>query len=393
MPIDSSARAPFAEIAGSTHEAARPRIEATSDAGRTILFLRGSWRLAQASAIESEVGKLNLGPASDCVLDGSQLVELDTAAAYLLLRGLQDAGVAGEKISVHAMRPGHERLWGLVRDRTVAPPALATTRRHPFLQRVGFASTRIGRTLATHAGFVGQLTLELLALLRRPKLFRIKETVAQFEVVTLDAVPIAALVSFLIGIVFAYLLGVQAQAYGATIFVVDGVGLAICRELAPLLVAVIVAGRSGAAFTAQIGSMKVQEETDAISTLGLSPIQVLVIPRLVALVVGLPLLVFVGDLAGIVGGIVISATQLDITPSSFMSRLHTVLPLSAVIIGIAKAPVFATAIAVIACRMGLSVERDARSVGEHTTSTVVQSIVWVIVLDAVFAIALQRAGV
>jgi phospholipid/cholesterol/gamma-HCH transport system permease protein len=216
--------------------------------------------------------------------------------------------------------------------------------------------------------------------------------VAQFEVVTLDAIPIAALVSFLIGVVFAYLLGVQAQTYGATIFVVDGVGIAICRELAPLLVAVIVAGRSGAAFTAQIGSMKVQEETDAIRTLGLSPIQVLVIPRLVAIVVGLPLLVFVGDLAGIAGGIVISATQLDITPRSFISRLHSVLPISAVVIGIVKAPVFASAIAVIACRMGLSVERDARSVGEHTTSTVVQSIVWVIVLDAVFAIALQRAG-
>ena len=393
MPSDSAARATSLDLAASTREPAAPQVEATSEASTTVLSLRGSWRLAQASAIESAVGRLNLGAASDCVLDGSQLVELDTAAAYLLLRGLEGAGVAGAKIGVRAMQPRHERLLDLVRDRMVAPPALATTERYPFLERVGFASARIGRTLATHAGFVGQLTLELLALLRRPRLFRIKETVAQFEVVTLDAVPIAALVSFLIGIVFAYLLGVQAQAYGATIFVVDGVGLAICRELAPLLVAVIVAGRSGAAFTAQIGSMKVQEETDAIRTLGLSPIQVLVIPRLVALVVGLPLLVFIGDLAGIAGGIVISATRLEITPASFISRLHTVLPLSAVIIGIAKAPVFAAAIAVIACRMGLSVERDARSVGEHTTSTVVQSIVWVIVLDAIFAIALQQAGV
>ena len=119
--------------------------------------------------------------------------------------------------------------------------------------------------------------------MRRPRLFRFRETVSQFECATLDAIPIVVLVTFLIGVVFAYLLGVQAQRYGATIFVVDGVGLAICRELAPILVAIIVAGRSGAAFTAQIGSMKVQEETDAISTLGLSPVQVLVIPRLVAL--------------------------------------------------------------------------------------------------------------
>ena len=291
------------------------------------------------------------------------------------------------------MRAGEEKLLDLVRDRMVAPPCAATTQHHPFLQRIGLSATNVAEQLATHAAFVGHLTVELFALLRQPRLFRLKETVAQFEVVTLDAIPIAALVSFLIGVVFAYLLGVQAQTYGATIFVVDGVGIAICRELAPLLVAVIVAGRSGAAFTAQIGSMKVQEETDAIRTLGLSPIQVLVIPRLAAIVVGLPLLVFIGDLAGIAGGIVISATQLDITPRSFISRLHWCCRSALSSSASPRRRCSRSAIAVIACRMGLSVERDARSVGEHTTSTVVQSIVWVIVLDAVFAIALQRAGV
>jgi phospholipid/cholesterol/gamma-HCH transport system permease protein len=197
----------------------------------------------------------------------------------------------------------------------------------------------------------------------------------------------------LVGVVFAYLLGAQARRYGATIFVVDGVGLAICRELGPLLVAVIVAGRSGAAFTAQIGSMKVQEETDAIRTLGLSPVQVLVIPRLVAIVIGLPLLVFLGDIAGITGGMLIGAWQFDISPAAFAHRLHAVLPLSALAIGLAKAPVFAAFIALIACRMGLTVTPDSRSVGEHTTSTVVQAIVWVITLDAAFAVTLQYMGI
>ena len=370
-----------------------PSIEVASENGETILYLQGSWRLAQATAVADDVSRLPLSGSAGCVLDGSRLAELDTAAAFLLLREMHRQGIDTAKIGVRAMRPGEEKLLDLVRDRMVESPSAATTQHLPFLQRIGMSAADLAATLATHAAFIGHLTVELFALLRQPGLFRLKETVAQFEVVTLDAIPIAALVSFLIGVVFAYLLGVQAQTYGATIFVVDGVGIAICRELAPLLVAVIVAGRSGAAFTAQIGSMKVQEETDAIRTLGLSPIQVLVIPRLVAIVVGLPLLVFIGDLAGIAGGIVISATQLDITPRSFISRLHSVLPISAVVIGIAKAPVFASAIAVIACRMGLSVERDARSVGEHTTSTVVQSIVWVIVLDALFAIALQRAGV
>ena len=164
----------------------------------------------------------------------------------------------------------------------------------------------------------------------------------------------------------------------------------VCRELSPILVSVLVAGRSGAAFTAQIGTMKVEEEIDAISTLGLSPLQVLVIPRLVALVVALPLLVFVGDVAGITGGMLVGAWQLDIAPQVFLDRVHGVLEMRHVVVGLVKAPVFAAFIAVIACRMGLLVARDARSVGENTTSTVVQCIVWVILLDAVFAVVFQH---
>ena len=203
------------------------------------------------------------------------------------------------------------------------------------------------------------------------------------EAVGVDAIPIVAMLTFLIGVVFAYLLGLQAQRYGATIFVVDGIGLAVCREMSPLLTAVLVAGRSGAAFTAEIGSMKVQEEVDAIRTLGLSPVQVLVVPRLVAIVIALPLLVFVGDLAGLLGGQLIGATQLDISSQAFLNRLHATLTTKAVVVGLVKAPVFAACIAMIACRMGLLVSRDARSVGQNTTSTVVQSICWVIVIDAV----------
>jgi phospholipid/cholesterol/gamma-HCH transport system permease protein len=261
------------------------------------------------------------------------------------------------------------------------------------VQRVGAAAINLWRLLVSHNAFVGAVALDALDLVPRPRRFRLRETVSQFESAGLDAVPIVALVTFLIGVVFAYLLGQQALRYGANIFVVDGVGLAMCRELSPLLAAVIVAGRSGAAFTAQIGTMKVQEEIDAISTLGLSPIQVLVIPRIVALTLALPLLVFVGDAAGIAGGMLVAAWQLDIAPATFLERLHDVLPLRALVVGLVKAPVFAVFIALIACRMGMLVARDARSVGVNTTSTVVQSIVWVIVLDAAFAVAFQRLGI
>jgi phospholipid/cholesterol/gamma-HCH transport system permease protein len=201
---------------------------------------------------------------------------------------------------------------------------------------------------------------------------------------------VVALVTFLIGVVMAYMLGLQAEKYGANIFVVDGVALGMTREFSPLIVATIMAGRSGAAFTAQLGTMKLTEEIDAIRTLGLDPAQVLVLPRVLALVLTLPLLVFVGDVAGLAGAAMMANSTLDITPQAFMSRLHVALSPRHYAIGIGKAPVFALFIAIIGCRMGMSVSRDTRSIGINTTSTVVQGIVAVILLDAIFAVIFQE---
>jgi phospholipid/cholesterol/gamma-HCH transport system permease protein len=368
-------------------------IQLESENGTGILRLSGVWRLSNLAAIFAALQSSGLGACEHFVLEGSGLQELDTAAGFILYQHLAGVGCTESMVTLRGFAPHHERLLDLIRERMTCPPAATKTRHRGPLSRIGVATLRLWQLLKVHVAFVGTVASELLALLRRPKLFRFKETVSQFEVICLDAIPIAALVAFLIGVVFTYLLGLQAQRYGANIFVIDGVGLAVCRELSPLLVAVIVAGRSGAAFTAQIGSMKVQEEIDAISTLGLSPIQVLVIPRLVAIMVALPLLVFVGDLAGIAGGMLIASWQLDISVPAFLERLHGVLPMSAPVVGLLKAPVFAAFIAMIACRMGMLVARDARSVGENTTSTVVQSIVWVIVLDAVFAIVFQHLDI
>lgn len=361
--------------------------------GTSVLYLTGVWRLSNLVAISDALRALSLTAQKHFVLDGSRLQELDTAAGFTLYRHLVGIGCTEAMVSARRFDPKHERLLALVHERMTCPPAAARSMHLGLVQRIGAAAIAVWRLLKAHNAFVGSLALELLSLIRRPKLFRIKETVSQFETICLDAIPVVGLVTFLIGVVFAYLLGLQAQRYGANIFVVDGVGLAMCRELSPLLVAVIVAGRSGAAFTAQIGTMKVQEEIDAISTLGLSPLQVLVIPRLVAITIALPLLVFVGDVAGIAGGMLISSWQLDISATTFLDRLHGVLPMSAPVVGMVKAPVFAAFIALIACRMGMMVARDARSVGINTTSTVVQSIVWVILLDAVFAVVFERLDI
>lgn len=358
----------------------------------SILYLMGAWRLPNLIAIFGALQSLRLRVGERFVLDGSSLQELDTAAGFTLYRHLAGIGCTESMVDVRGFARQHQQLLALVQERMKCPPSAVRSVHLGLVQRVGAGAVHVWRLLNSQIAFVGSVALELLGLIRWPQRFRMRETVSQFETICLDAIPIVGLVTFLIGVVFAYLLGLQAQRYGANIFVVDGVGLAVCRELSPLLVAVIVAGRSGAAFTAHIGTMKVQEEIDAIRTLGLSPVQVLVIPRLAAIVIALPLLVFVGDLAGIAGGMLVGAWQLDISAPTFVDRLHSFLPMSAVVVGIVKAPVFAAFIAVIACRMGMLVARDARSVGINTTSTVVQTIVWVIVLDAVFAVLFERLG-
>lgn len=374
-----------------SHEAQWIRYEV--EAGKNVLFLAGPWRLANLVPISNAIGTLSIDPARELILDGSRLEELDTAACFEIYRFLVGLGYDDKRVSVRQFKDGHFRLLGLVHDRMKCPPALGKAVRLGLVQRLGASTLNIWHLLKVHNAFIGAVAMDTLRLLRKPSLFRGKETVSQFETICLDAIPIVGLVTFLIGVVFAYLLGLQAQKFGANIFVVDGVGLAICRELSPILVAIIVAGRSGASFTAQIGTMKVAEEIDAISTLGLSPIQVLVIPRLLAIMLALPLLVFIGDLMGILGGMMVASWQLGITSATFLDRLQSVLPMSAPVVGIVKAPVFAAFIAVIACRMGMEVRRDARSVGLNTTSTVVQSIVWVILLDAGFAVMFQHLGI
>jgi phospholipid/cholesterol/gamma-HCH transport system permease protein len=321
-------------------------------------------------------------------LDGSGLASLDTSGAHVLLELLGSAGVAGQTVALEAFRPAHRQVLELVSKHVSVSTEKWARERNKWglVTRLGYGAARMWAHVIGVTRFLGQLVSEWLGLVRRPKNFRLKELTVQFEVVFVDAIPIVMAMIFLLGVVFAYLLGIQAEKFGANIFVVDGVSAAILREVSPVIAAILVAGRSGAAITAQLGTMKVNEEIDAISVLGLSPFAVLVIPRIVALVVALPLLVFVGDVSGLLGGLVIAKTQLGIDYHLFWERLNNVLRIQTYLIGLVKAPVFGLFIGLIACRMGLSVARDARSVGVHTTSTVVQSIVAVIVLNAMFAI-------
>ena len=356
--------------------------------GRSVLHLTGSWRLPSLAAIDADLARSEFG--SDAVLvDGARLAALDTAGALALMLRLHGAGRAPASVVTRGFAPPHERVLELVQSHFHSPIEDVPRARSGILASIGWRATKVVRMIAGHVRFFGMVCLGLAALARRPSTLRVKELTAQLERVCLDAVPVTCLVTVLIGIVIAYLLGLQAERYGAGIFVVDGVAIGATRELSPIMVAVIVAGRTGSGFTAQLGSMRLTQEIDAIRTLGLSTIAVLVLPRVLALMIALPLLVFVGDVMSMIGAMLVAGPVLSIAPEAFLERLRSSLNISHVLVGLAKAPLFAIAIAVIGCRMGMTVARDTRAVGEATTSTVVQSIVTVILLDAAIAVLLQ----
>jgi phospholipid/cholesterol/gamma-HCH transport system permease protein len=357
--------------------------------GATFLAPSGRWTLARIEDIDAELARARL-PAAPVTLDGARLETLDTAAALALVLRLAAAGSSiGRTVN---LKPSHASVIETVRAQAGLQAPGDASRARATLGEIGFALVQLGHLVHTHLDFAGRVLAALAELLAHPRRTRWKELAAQLKHVGIEAIPVVALVSCLIGTVLTYLFGLQASRYGASIFVVDAVAIGTARELGPILTAVIVAGRSGAAFTAQIGTMRLTEEIDALETLALSPMQTLVVPRLLALLISLPLLVFVGDIAALAGATAAAGPLLDITPAVFIDRVHSQLLPRHVLVGLAKAAVFGWAIALIGCRAGMTVDRDARSIGISTTSTVVRCIVAVIVFDAFFAVWLQQVG-
>ena len=366
------------------------RLELTDTAA--VLHLSGDWRLDALTRLSGALAQCDLariGPRA-LVVEGAALTSLDTAGALLFLRRVAQSGADPASLQLRGFDARHQRIVDVVRERLGGIGTRPPKPVRPLIASFGAHLVELGRLAVTHVGFLGLTLVALASLIRSPGSLRRRELLAQLGQTCVTAIPVVSLVMFLIGVVVAYLLGLQAAQYGANIFVVDGVALGMVREFSPLLVATVIAGRSGAAFTAQLGTMKLTEEIDAIRTLGLSPEQVLVVPRVIGLVIALPVLVFVGSVLGLAGAAVVCSLMLDITPTTFIDRLQDSLAARHYLIGLGKAPVFALLIAVIGCSMGMTVSRDTRAIGIHTTSTVVQSIVAVILLDAFFAVLFQE---
>lgn len=352
------------------------------------LTARGDWRARYLGFIDNALRDFeDDSTGRDIVIDIANVEKLDTAGAMVLLRVLRSSPNRSEKSRIVGSSEEQAALLEQVEDH-LAPCVVAPAPANAFiamLDRVGHGLVDFYFAALQILSFIG-LTLSTAArVAARPQRWRLTSVFAHMEEAGLNAVPIVGLMAFLIGAVVAFMGAKILRQFNAEIFVVELVGLSVLREFGVLLAAILIAGRSGSAFTAQIGSMKIREEIDALRVLGLDPVEVLVLPRVIALVVMMPVLAFLGAMLGLIGGGLVSWTTMDISPALFLVRMRESIVMSNFWAGLIKAPFFAFVIAVVGCFQGMQVTGSAESVGQRTTLSVVQSLFLVIVLDAFFA--------
>jgi len=350
----------------------------------------GAWVLRGIAQLEPRLARLSRPGDGELTLDASAVTAMDTSGAWLLHRTLRALQQDGRSVQLRGLRPEFEALLQLIASRKVASESAAAP---GLLVRIGRqAWTSLGNAFGMLA-FLGENAVVLLRSVARPDRIRWRAIAYSLQATGFEALPITGLLSFLMGIVIAYQGAEQLRQFGANIYVADLVGLSMVRELSPMLTAIIVAGRSGSAYAAQIGTMKVTEEIDALRTIGVGPLELLVLPKVLALIVALPLLTVYTDVMGILGGMIMAHVQLDVSFSAFLDRLDQAISLKSYLVGVGKAPVFAVIIALVGCYQGFQVGGSADSVGRQTTLSVVQSVFLVIVTDALFSIVFSWVNI
>ena len=377
-----------------TAKAGDAQLDTSSKPAR--LHISGDWTLANYARLKQLNAQL-AGKYDDSThVDLDDVTRLDTAGASLLVE-LLGAERVSQLADTTSRLPAADRallqtVYSSMRDFCVPTKAPEENTGIQVLSRIGCAVDKLWQDSLKLLGFIGLILQTLARNLFRPKQWRITPVVAHIEQIGLNAAPIVVLLTFMVGAVVAFLGATVLANFGAGIFTVDLVAFSFLREFGVLLTAILLAGRTASAFTAQIGSMKANEEIDAIRTLGLDPMDLLVLPRVLALLIALPLLTFLAMMAGILGGAVVCIVSLGISPDMFISLLHSDIGVQHFLVGMVKAPFFAFLIAAVGCLEGFKVSGSAESVGAHTTSSVVQSIFIVIVLDAVAALFFMEMG-
>ncbi len=369
------------------------------------LSLGGAWTIAESARLDRELGSLDLGgPGAegankikgDVSIDASKISRLDSAGAWLVLRTRRALEAAGSKVGTFAVPDLYKPLFEtLDQERPSEPHKLRIpTGLRGRLYKIGRATMHAYHQTISMLGYLGRVTVETGEAIASPgHKMRVAAMFHQVEETGINALPIVGLLAFLIGVVLAYQGADQLKRFGAEVFTINLLGVGVLREIGGLITAIIVAGRSGSAFTAQIGSMRVNEEIDAMQTMGLNTIDTLVLPRIIGLVIALPLLTFYSDIMGLIGGAVMCYFQLGITIPVFMRQLAEAVTVNTMLVGLIKAPVFALVIALVGCYEGFQVERNAASVGMLTTRSVVEGIFLVIVMDAAFSIMFSVLGI
>lgn len=352
------------------------------------LRLEGAWESINGNAAEEQAREITatVAESRELTIDFSRIAALDTLGAWLISRLTQERAQAGLSTRCEGMSAAQKILLTEVGEQKLdmqgEPPRASFA---DFAAEIGKGVVRTGKDVVEAVAFLGEIMAAFGSVLLRPRKFRVAAFVNHMEQIGLRGVPIITLISFLVGGIVAQQGIFQLQRFGATAFVVDLIGVLTLRELAVLLTAIMVAGRSGSAFTAEIGSMKMREEIDALRVMGLNPVEVLVVPRLIALIVALPLLTFLAALASLFGGGLVAWIYGGLSPEVFLARLQTAIGMNTFMVGLIKAPFMAIVIGMIACIEGLKVEGSAESLGRQVTSSVVKAIFMVIVVDGLFA--------
>jgi len=369
-----------------------PAPTAGPQAGRLVIdsdgtfCCSGAWTLDYLPELERQIAALPRTVAGRILCDVGAIDAMDTSGAWLLQRTLSEFERAGGAIKMARLSDDFAALMQTVARSWEQTAQYQRTVPARWLERLGRWAWSAGENLHKALTFVGEAAIASAALLTRAQRMRWRVLLYDLQVDGLNGMPIIGLLSFLMGVVIAYQGSEQLKTFGANIFIVDLVGISLVREIAPLLTAILVAGRSGSAYTAQIGTMTVTEELDALRSLGISPMSLLVVPRAIALIIALPLLTVFADAVGVFGGMLIALSQLGVTFTEFLNRFEYAIVLRHYLIGLGKTPVFAVIIALVGCYQGFQVSGGVDSVGRHTTISVVQAIFLVIVTDAFFSI-------
>lgn len=365
----------------------------TFDENKSTIFCLDEWILTNLPAIDHIISSFSMPKSKNLILTGEKLKKMDSAGALSLYKLLTALHEKGFQVTLQNFTPAYKTILDLIATQYKFPELPQMQKPFTGLAWLGKYVVDLDIRIYNFLSFVGEMVIVALKLPFRLHRIHWRAFFSAIETTGYRAIPIIVLLTFLIGVVLAYQMGLQLKNYGAGIFIVDLIGISIFREFAPLITAIIIAGRTGSAFTAQIGTMKINEELDALRIMGILPIELLVVPRTIALMITAPLLTVLADIFGVFGGMFMSKHLLGIGYYDFFHRFQTAVSVKSFVLGMVKAPVFGILIAIIGCYQGFKVTNSADSVGQQTTRSVVQAIFFIIIADAAFSILYSALGI